>query len=421
MSVETHINGSTDTPPCRHCGTPMKTVMADLGSMPVSNDYLPVDADLALEPSYPLIVYVCSECWLSQTQDFVAADRLFRADYAYFSSMSPSWVDHARRYVEMMTERFNITPEDQHIEIASNDGYLLQFSKAAGIPCLGVEPCESVALAAREKGIDTRIKFFGRETARELKAEGWAPKLINGNNVFAHVPDINDFVGGVSELLAPEGVATFEVQHLLIMMQKHEFDTIYHEHFSYLSLLAGQKVFAAQGLRVFDVEILPTHGGSIRFFVCHEGASHKETEAVSRVLAEELAYGLDTDAVYDDWRRDVESRKTALRDLIQTIKDEGKSIVAYGAPAKGNTLLNYCGIGKESIEFTVDRAISKQNTLLPGTHIPVLAPDAINERKPDYVLILPWNLKDEIKQQMASVQEWGGQFITPVPEPRIEV
>lgn len=407
-------------PSCRHCRQPMTIVMADLGSMPIANDYLPLDADFSQEARFPLVVHVCSHCRLAQTEDHVAADRLFRSDYAYFSSTSPSWVEHARNYVEAMKGRFGIGPGSRHVEIASNDGYLLQFSQAASIPCIGVEPCESVAAAALEKGIDTRVRFFGRKAAADLKAEGWSADLITANNVLAHVPDLNDFVGGVADLLAPEGVATFEVQHLLSMMKEYEFDTIYHEHFSYYSLLAAKNVFRTHGLRVFDVDLLPTHGGSIRFYVCHASAAHAETANVEQVLASERAFGLDTDAVYEDWREALEARRSSLNELVRTLRAQGKSIVAYGAPAKGNTLLNFCGIGEEMIEFTVDRAPSKQNRLLPGTHLRIFPPDAIVTRKPDYVLILPWNLKDEIKQQLSNIREWGGHFIVPVPDPHIE-
>jgi hypothetical protein len=304
--------------------------------------------------------------------------------------------------------------------VASNDGYLLQYVKAAGIPGLGVEPCESVALAARKIGIDTRIEFFGVACATRLVEEGKAADLIAANNVLAHVPDINDFVGGAAALLKPEGVATFEVQHLLRLMQKNQFDTIYHEHFSYLSLIAAQHIFEAAGLRVFDVEELPTHGGSIRFFVCRKDASHPETETVRRVLAEETAYGLDKDTVYQQWAERVRRTKRDLLKLLIDIKDKGGTIAGYGAPAKGVTLLNYCGVACDFVDFTVDRAPSKQNRLLPGVHIPILAPEEIEQRKPDYVLILPWNLKDEIMTQMAGIRAWGGKFIIPIPTPVVE-
>jgi hypothetical protein len=408
------------TPNCRHCGSLLTLTLADLGLSPVANDYVdPADYTKA-EPFYPLEALVCRECRLVQTRDLIAAEDMFRADYAYFSSHSTSWLDHARTYVETMAGRFGLTSESRHVEIASNDGYLLQFSQIKGVQCLGVEPCESVALAGREKGIDTRIAFFGLEYANTLVAEGWTADLITGNNVLAHVPAINDFVAGVKRLLAPQGVATFEVQHLLKLMQRHQFDTIYHEHFSYLSLIAGMRVFETAGLRVFDVELPETHGGSIRFFVCHGDSAHIETPNVARVLAEEKAYGLDEDAVYVAWNESVKETKRALLELLVGLKREGKSIVGYGAPAKGVTLLNYCGIARDFLDFTVDRAPSKQGRYLPGVRVPILGPEAILEAKPDYVLILPWNLKAEIKEQMSEVRSWGGRFIAPVPTATIE-
>ncbi|MGE3142411.1 MAG: methyltransferase domain-containing protein, partial [Hyphomonadaceae bacterium] len=333
---------------------------------------------------------------------------------------STSWLAHARAYVEAMAARFGVDGGTRHVELASNDGYLLQYSQALGAQCLGVEPSESVALAARAKGIETRVAYFGRATAKALMEEGWTADLITANNVLAHVPDINDFVGGVAMLLAPEGVATFEVQHLLKLMQRRQFDTIYHEHFSYLSLIAGQRIFEAAGLRVFDVELPETHGGSIRYFVCHKGAKHVETENVARVRAEELEYGLGGDAIYQSWNEAVKENKRALLELLIGLKRQGKRIVGYGAPAKGVTLLNYCGIGRDFLDFTVDLAPSKQGRYLPGVRIPILAPDAIFQHKPDYLLILPWNIKNEIKTQMAGVREWGARFIVPAPAPAIE-
>lgn len=405
---------------CRHCGAPLSLVLADLGASPVANDYLDPTTWGGMEPFYPLKVCVCTECRLAQTIDLLDHAALFRDDYAYFSSHSSTWLDHARAYVAKIVERFRFGGDSFVVELASNDGYLLQYVRDAGIRCLGIEPCESVALAARKIGIDTRIEFFGAELARSLAAERGHADLIIANNVLAHVPNINDFVRGAALLLAPEGVATFEVQHLLRLMQRNQFDTIYHEHFSYLSLIAAPRIFAAQGLRVFDVDELSTHGGSIRFYVCHAGATHSETDNVGRVRAEEVAYGLDRDAAYERWAESVRATKRALLSLLIRLKSEGKSIAAYGAPAKGVTLLNYCGIGLDFIDFTVDRAPSKQNRLLPGVHIPILDPQAIFDRKPDYVLILPWNLAEEIRQQMAAIRDWGGQFIVPIPVPRIE-
>jgi hypothetical protein len=408
------------TPKCRHCGHDLTLKLIDLGLSPVANDYVDPANYMKAEPFYPLATLVCRECRLAQTRDLLAAAEIFRADYAYFSSHSTSWLEHARSYVDDMVGRFKLGPASRHVEIASNDGYLLQYSIKRGISCLGIEPCESVALAAREKGIETRIEFFGRAYANQLRGEGWSGDLITANNVLAHVPDINDFVGGVKILLAPEGVATFEVQHLLTLMQRHQFDTIYHEHFSYLSLIAGQRIFARAGLRVFDVELPETHGGSIRFLVCHEQASHPESPNVADVLARERAYGLHDDAVYVAWNESVKETKRALLELLISLKRDNKKIVGYGAPAKAVTLLNYCGVRTDFLDFTVDRAPSKQGRYLPGVRIPILPPEAIFEAKPDYVLILPWNIKNEIKTQMAEIRSWGGRFIVPVPKATIE-
>jgi SAM-dependent methyltransferase len=407
-------------PKCRHCGHDLTLKLIDLGLSPVANDYVDPADYMKSEPFYPLEALVCRECRLVQTRDLLAASDIFRADYAYFSSHSTSWLDHARSYVDAVTARFRLGGASRHVEIASNDGYLLQYSMKKGLKCLGVEPCESVALAAREKGIETRIEFFGREYAQKLRDEGWTGDLITANNVLAHVPDINDFVGGVKLLLAPEGIATFEVQHLLTLMQRHQFDTIYHEHFSYLSLIAGRRIFAEVGLRVFDVELPETHGGSIRFFVCHEQASHPENPHVTDVLARERAYGLDDDAVYIAWNEAVKQTKCDLLELLISFKRASKKIVGYGAPAKSVTLLNYCGIRNDFLDFTVDRAPSKQGRYLPGIRIPILPPEAIFDAKPDYVLILPWNIKDEIKAQMKEIRSWGGRFIVPLPKAIIE-
>jgi SAM-dependent methyltransferase len=357
---------------------------------------------------------------LTQTRDLLAASDIFRADYAYFSSHSSSWLAHAKSYVDSVVERFGLDPSSRHVEIASNDGYLLQYSIARGIKCLGIEPCESVALAARSKGVETRIEFFGRQYGERLRQEGWTADLITANNVLAHVPDINDFVGGVKVLLAPDGVATFEVQHLLTLMQRHQFDTIYHEHFSYLSLIGGRRIFERAGLRVFDVELPETHGGSIRFFVCHAESPQPLSPRVAQVLATERAYGLDRDEVYTAWNESVKQTKRDLLDLLISLKRKSKTIVGYGAPAKAVTLLNYCGVGVDFLDFTVDRAPSKQGRYLPGVRVPILAPEAIFEAKPDYVLILPWNIKQEIKTQMEGIRSWGGRFIVPVPKATIE-
>jgi hypothetical protein len=407
-------------PRCRHCQAELTLMLADLGISPVANDYVDPASYAKSEPFYPLEALVCRDCRLVQTRDILSAEDIFRADYAYFSSHSTSWLDHAKVYVEAMAARFNLTPASRHVELASNDGYLLQYSVAKKIQCLGIEPCESVALAGREKGIDIRIAFFGQDYAKSLVVEGWSADLITANNVLAHVPAINDFVGGVKILLAPEGVATFEVQHLMKLMQRHQFDTIYHEHFSYLSLIAGMRIFAKAGLRVFDVELLETHGGSIRFFVCHADASHADSANVARVLTEERAYGLDGDEVYRAWNEAVKETKRNLLELLIGLKRQGKTIAGYGAPAKAVTLLNYCGVARDFIDFTVDRAPSKQGRYLPGVRIPIFAPDQIFKAKPDYILILPWNLKTEIKAEIKGVKSWGARFIVPVPKATIE-
>jgi len=407
-------------PTCRHCGHELTLKLIDLGLSPVANDYVEPANYMNAEPFYPLEVFVCRECRLAQTRDLLAASDIFRSDYAYFSSHSASWLEHARNYVDYVSARFGLGANSRHVEVASNDGYLLQYSLAKGIDCLGIEPCESVALAARNKGIDTRVEFFGRKSAEALRAEGWVADLVTANNVLAHVPDINDFVAGIRMLLAPEGVATFEVQHLLKLMQRHQFDTIYHEHFSYLSLLSAERIFGAAGLRVFDVELLETHGGSIRFFVCLAQSSHQQSSRVTELLAEERAYGLEGDAVYVDWNESVKATKRDLVELLVDLKRKGKVIAGYGAPAKAVTLLNYCGVRTDFLDFTVDRAPSKQGRYLPGVRIPILPTEAIAEAKPDFVLILPWNLKDEIKAQLAETQSWGGRFIVPVPKASIE-
>jgi SAM-dependent methyltransferase len=394
--------------------------MANLGLSPVANDYVAKERYREPEPFYPLEVRVCQGCRLVQTLDVRRADEIFRADYAYFSSHSTTWLKHAETYVEDMIRRFGLVRGSRVVEIASNDGYLLQFAQARGLKCLGIEPSESVARAAREKGIETLVEFFGADMAARLAGDGWRADLLTANNVLAHVPDINDFVRGVSTLLAPEGVATFEVQHLLKLMQRQQFDTIYHEHFSYLSLLAARHIFDKAGLRIFDVEELETHGGSIRFLVCRAGASHRNQPAVERVLRGETGYGLAADQIYRSWNEAVMETKRALLDLLIRLKRDGKSIVGYGAPAKGVTLLNYCGIGPDFLDYTVDRAPSKIGRFLPGVRLPILPPDAIFETRPDFILVLPWNIKDEIKAQLERVRDWGARFIIPIPTARIE-
>lgn len=410
--------GSVST--CRHCGKPLNIVLADLGLSPVANDLVTPESLNEPETHYPLEVRVCDGCWLAQVPDVLAADAIFRADYTYFSSHSSTWLAHASAYVDRMIQRLGLGRESRVVEIACNDGYLLQYVKAAGIPCLGIEPTEGPADAAREKGIEVQGAFFGEALGQSLAGRGWSADLIVANNVLAHVPDINDFVRGAAALLKPQGIATYEVQHLLRLMQGRQFDTIYHEHFSYLSLLAAERIFDAAGLRVFAVDNLPTHGGSVRFYVCRKEADWPDERSLDEMRAEERDYGLDRASVYEDWKREVVKTKYALLELCLELKKKGARIAAYGAPAKGVTLLNYCGIGRDFIDFTVDKAPSKAGRHMPGVRLPILDPSAIFEEKPDYVLILPWNIKDEIKAQISGVKDWGARFITPVPTATVE-
>ena len=399
---------------CRNCNTPLTETFADLGMSPLSNSFIPPSRVRAMEPTYPLHAWVCSECRLVQLEEFESPEHIF-TDYLYFSSYSASWLRHAEAYAAAMVERFGLGSHSTVVEVASNDGYLLQYFQKHCCRVLGVEPAANVALAATEKGIPSEIAFFGVVTARRLRDAGYGADQMTANNVLAHVPDLNDFVGGFAILLKPEGVATFEFPHLLRQMQENQFDTIYHEHFSYLSLHVVSRVLAKLGLRVFDVEQLSTHGGSLRVFACHDAASHARSPSVEAVLADELAAGLERADAYRAFAAQVVEVKASLLRFLLDARAEGKTVAAYGAPAKGNTLLNYCGVGPELIAFTVDLNPHKQGTLLPGTRIPVHAPEALIEAQPDYVLILPWNLKDEVMDQMAAVRGWGGRFVVPIP------
>jgi len=402
-------------PCCRLCDSPLTDVFVDLGMSPLANSYLRADSLSRMEPFYPLRAYVCSRCMLVQLEEFETPADIF-ADYAYFSSYSTSWLEHAERYVHEMVSRFGFCTQSQVIEIASNDGYLLQYFKALGVPVLGIEPAQNVARVAVEKGIPTRSCFFGEQTAQQIAKEGLQADLLIGNNVFAHVPNLHSFTAGLKIALKPDGVITLEFPHLLNLMQEAQFDTIYHEHFSYFSLFVVEKVFERHGLRVFDVEELPTHGGSIRVYGKHrESVSHTATNRVARVLDKERAYGMGRLDTYRNFAERVKKIKCDLLEFFVRARKEGATVVGYGAPAKGNTLLNYCGIGCELLPFTVDRSPYKQGIYLPGTHIPVRAPEAIESSKPDYVLILPWNLKEEIMQQMACVRDWGGRFVVGIP------
>lgn len=399
---------------CRFCSSRLTETFVDLGTSPLSNSYLTQPDLRKKEMFYPLHAKVCSDCFLVQLPQLESPENIF-TEYAYFSSYSDSWLRHSAAYTEMMIERFSMNDQWKVIEIASNDGYLLQYFKNKNIPVLGVEPAENVAKVARDKGIPTLSVFFGKSTAEKISGDQQADLLI-ANNVLAHVPNLNDFVSGLKTLLAPQGILTLEFPHLLRLMKENQFDTIYHEHFSYFSLLTVQKVFAHHQLSIFDVEEAPVHGGSLRIFVKHEQDSSKSiTNAPARILEEEKREGLDHIKTYRSFSDRVEKLKQELLEFLLKVKNAGKTIVGYGAPAKGNTLLNYCGINKDFLPFTVDKNPYKQNRYLPGTRIPIAHPDQIKEQKPDYLLLLPWNLKNEIMDQMACIKEWGGQFVVPIP------
>ncbi len=403
------------TPTCRFCAAPLTQTLVDLGATPLANSYV-AEADLGQkEARYPLHARVCNACFLVQVDDAVPAAEIF-SDYAYFSSYSDSWVAHARAYAEMATARLGLGLASQVVEIASNDGYLLQHFVARGIPSLGVEPAANVAAVAREKGIPTEIAFFGRETAARLKESGKAADLIIANNVMAHVPDLRDFIAGVAHLLKYNGVFTAEFPHLLNLIEETQFDTIYHEHYSYLSLLAVERILAAHELALFDVEEIPTHGGSLRIFAEHRGAGHKPGPGLQRVRNKESQANFDTSAGYEGFEPKVRAIRAGLLSFLDAAHAAGKRVVAYGAAAKGNTLLNYCGVTTDRIDFVVDRNPAKQGRYLPGSLLPVHAEAAIKQARPDYVLILPWNLRQEIAAQLAYIGSWGGRCVVPVPE-----
>lgn len=401
---------------CRHCDAPLARTLIDLGHQPPSNAYLAPEALSRSEITYPMRVFVCENCWLVQLPAHASAEELFTEDYAYFSSMSASWLAHSHDYVKAMTERFELGGDDLVTEIASNDGYLLQYAKAEGLPVLGVEPTAAAAAAAREKGVDTVEIFFGEKTAKQLAADHGQAALMPANNVLAHVPDINDFVAGFAAMLTPEGVATFEFPHLLSLLQGLQFDTIYHEHYSYLSLTAVQRILAAKGLRIFDIEELSTHGGSLRVFACHEGSSHDTSDAVAAFLTREKNAGLTDGSAYDALQPAAEKIKNDLLAFLIEEKRAGRTVAGYGAAAKGNTLLNFAGVREDLLPFVCDLAPLKQGRHLPGSHIPVRSPDALAEARPDTTLILPWNIAPEITKSMAHVRDWGGRFAVAVPE-----
>ena len=401
---------------CNFCKAPLTQTFCDLGTSPVSNSFLQPENAQAPEPFYPLHVYACSQCFLVQLPEHKSAGEIFTDEYVYFSSMSDSWLAHSKSYCEAMRDRFGLTAASHVIEIASNDGYLLQYFHGMGIPVLGVEPSGNVAKVSRNKGIKTLVRFFGIALATELNQSCKRADLLLGNNVLAHVPDINDFVAGLAIALKPEGVITMEFPHLLRLVDGVQFDTIYHEHFSYLSLTAVQRIFSAHDLVLFDVEELPTHGGSLRIFAAHRGAARAIVSSrIDQLLAREKASGLSDVSRFADFSGKVKEAKRALLDFLIKAKREGKKIAGYGAAAKGNTLLNYCGVRTDFIDFVVDRSASKQGRLLPGTRIPVLAPEAIDDARPDYVLILPWNLREEIVSSMMHIRQWGGAFVIPIP------
>lgn len=400
---------------CRFCEVELNDVFVDLGASPLCESYL-LEEDLnKMEPFYPLVVYVCSRCWLVQLEKYVSPKEIF-SEYAYFSSFSDSWVAHGRRYTEMIIDRLRLTGDSQVIEVASNDGYLLQHFVERAIPVLGVEPAANVAEHAEAKGVPTLVEFFGRECATRLSSQGRCADLIIGNNVLAQVDDLNDFVAGLGILLKRDGVITIEFPHLLRLIEQNQFDTIYHEHFSYFSLLSSRTVLAAHGLRVFDVEELTTHGGSLRIYACHDDDSRPIAQSVEDLISREEAEGLGDLGGYAGFQGRVDATKRDLLAFLIQAKREGKSIAGYGAPGKGNTLLNYCGVRADLLDYTVDRNPYKQGRYTPGTRIPIYPPDKVAETRPDYLLILPWNLKEEIIAQNAFIRTWGGRFVVPIPE-----
>lgn len=406
-------------PLCRFCDMPLRQTFVDLGMSPLCESYVSARQLNQMEPFYPLHVRVCGNCFLVQLEEYVSPESIF-TDYAYFSSYSETWLEHAKNYVEQMTARLRLNAKSLVVEIASNDGYLLQYFVFKQIPVLGIEPAANVASVAVQKGVPTLVKFFGRKTASELLARGQQADLLLGNNVLAQVPDLNDFVAGMKILLAPSGVLTLEFPHLMRLMEENQFDTIYHEHFSYLSFLTAEKIFAAHGLTLFDVEELSTHGGSLRIYARHAQDSSKRVSArVDELRVREESAGFTQLNRYRSFTEQVKETKRELLEFLIQSKRGGKQIVGYGAPGKGNTLLNFCGIRTDFLDYTVDRSPHKQGKFLPGTHVPIYSVDRIRQTKPDYVLILPWNLKDEIMRQNAHIREWGGQFLVPIPKVKL--
>lgn len=404
---------------CRFCGKSLKETFVDLGMHPLSNAYLKPEKLNRMEPFYPLHAFVCTKCFLVQLEAFESPEVIF-SNYAYFSSYSDAWLKHCEKYVETIIGRLGLNDASKVIEIASNDGYLLQYFKVRNIPILGIEPAQNVAKVAQEKGIQTQAKFFGTKTAKELVGEGVRADLLLGNNVLAHVPDLNDFVAGMRIVLKEKGVITMEFPHLLRLIERNQFDTIYHEHFSYFSFLVVEQVFAKHGITLFDVNELPTHGGSLRIYGCHaENKVHPVSARVEELKAREMLAGLKKLDIYQEFSAKVQLTKCKLLEFLIQVKRKGKSVVGYGAAAKGNTLLNYCCVRTDLMDYVVDRSPHKQGYFLPGSHIPIYSPEKIRETHPDYVLILPWNLKNEIVSQMQHIRQWGGKFVVPIPETEV--
>ncbi|MGO9863390.1 MAG: methyltransferase domain-containing protein [Terriglobales bacterium] len=413
------LDGQTAIRTCRFCGAGLQRTFVDLGMSPLCETYPSVAELNRGETYYPLHVYVCEKCWLVQLEEYESAENIF-SDYPYFASYSDSWLRHCEKYCSEMKMRFGLGKQSFVAEVASNDGYLLQYFVRMDIPVLGIEPAANVAKAAVEKGVPTLVRFFGAQVAKELAAEGRTADLVIGNNVLAQVPDLNDFVEGLKILMKPEGVLTLEFPHLLRLIELNEFDTIYHEHFSYFSLISTIKIMEAHGLRVFDVEELKSHGGSLRVFACRASSqTHGLAPNVQKVIDDELSAKLDRVEGYESFARQVKETKFGFVDFLLTAAKQGKKVAGYGAPGKSATLLHYCGIGKDLIEYTVDRSPYKQGRFLPGTRIPIYHPDHIRETKPDYVVILPWNLKVEIMEYLQFICEWGGRFVVPIPKVEI--
>ncbi|MBE7474454.1 MAG: SAM-dependent methyltransferase [Anaerolineae bacterium] len=404
---------------CRFCEAPLRHTFVDLGMSPLCESYVSASQLNQMEPFYPLHVQVCDHCYLVQLDEYVSPEHIF-TEYAYFSSYADTWLEHCKNYTNLMVERFQLNGHSHVVEVASNDGYLLQYFVEKKIPALGIEPAANVAKVAIEKGVPTLVAFFGVACARSLATEGKQADLLLGNNVLAQVPDLNDFVAGMKILLKPQGVITIEFPHLMCLVAENQFDTIYHEHFSYFSFITAEKIFAAHGLTLFDVEELPTHGGSLRIYARHDHDSSKPISGRALQLKQrELDAGLTDMAYYAAFEEQVKETKRKLLEFLIQARRAGKTVVGYGAPGKGNTLLNYCGVRTDFLDYTVDRNPYKQGKFLPGTHIPIFDPDKILETKPDYILILPWNFKDEIMKQMAVIRDWGGQFVVPIPEVKV--